>query len=472
MHKSVILMMALMLGPCVQAQTLPDINPDFVTSTEATRAHTVYGDVSGFIDRGIYTYRGLPYAEADRFEMPREPRAWTGIRSSRWWGKASQQPPYDGVTSDEISFFFHSNMGDLSDHCQFLNVWTPGIATKGDRGGRPVVVWLHGGGFQAGSSQELPVYYGRNLAAKGDVVVVSVNHRLNCIGYLDLSAFGEKYVHTANLGMLDIVAALRWVKANIASFGGDPANVTIFGQSGGGGKVSTLACMPSAKGLFHKAMVMSGSFTLCSKQEVARKIGVRTAELLGLNQQTIDSIKTIPYDRLWRAAYKALGEIGRQDPSLGRVAWGPVAGESHLPEMPFNNGSELQSADIPFIIGSTLNEFSGADTDKVVREGAIRQATIKYNDHGAPVWVYRFCYQVPSLDGMFHADHSNDIGFFFNNVADNPHITGGTPAAVALGERMSSYLINFARTGNPNGKGLQPWKPFDPKSQETMIFDK
>ena len=476
MKTTFIILSLLMLGIGASAQTggkaLSDVNPQFNTSTEASRTSTAYGDVAGFIDNGVYTYRGIPYAYADRFEEPRAPKAWSGVRSSRWWGKASQQPPYDGVTSDEISFFFHSNMGDLDDHCQFLNVWTPGINPKGKEGKqRPVMVWLHGGGFQAGSSQELPVYNGRNLAAKGDVVVVSVNHRLNCIGFLDLSAFGEKYAHTGNLGMLDIVAALKWVKENIAYFGGDPNNVTIFGQSGGGGKVSTLACMPVAKGLFNKAMVMSGSFSLANKQENARKVGLLTAEYLGLDAKSIDKIKTIPYSDLWKAAYKAQKEVNASQSGFGRVAWGPVAGESNLPEVPFRNGSELQSADIPFIIGSTLNEFSGAQEDKMVRAAAISQATVNFNHKKAPVWLYRFNYQVPSLDGQFHADHSNDIGFFFNNVANCPFITGATPAGINLGETMSSYLLNFVRTGNPNGKGLPEWKTFSPDTEATMIFN-
>lgn len=475
MKRPFLLIAVLMLGIGAYAQgaqTLSDVNPRYNTSTEDTRAKTAYGDVAGLIDRGIYTYRGIPYAQAERFEEPREPESWTGVRSSRWWGKSSQQPPYDGVTSDEISFFFHSNMGDLDDHCQYLNIWTPAIAREGksvER--RPVLVWLHGGGFQAGSSRELPVYDGRNLAAKGNVVVVSLNHRLNCIGFLDLSAFGEKYANTGNLGMLDIVAALRWVRQNIANFGGDPDQVTIFGQSGGGGKVSTLACMPAARGLFRRAMVMSGSFSLSNEQGVARRVGQRTAELLGLTPETIDSIKTLPYATLWKAAYKALAEIGRADGGLGRVAWGPVYGGASLPQQPFSGGSQKQSADVPFLIGSTLNEFSGGKEDRMVRSGVIRQATVKHDDGKAPVWVYRFDYQVPALDGMFHAGHSNDIGFFFNNVADCPHITASTPAGVALGEQMSSYLINFARTGNPNGKGLPRWDTFSPTTEATMVFD-
>lgn len=469
MKRIALIVLASILNISLWAQS--NVNSDFNTSTEASRVTTKYGDVAGYIDHGIYTYRGIPYANADRFEEPQEPLSWEGVRSSRWWGKVSLQPPYDGVTSDEISFFFHSNMGEMDDHCQHLNVWTPAIGGKGKL--RPVMVWLHGGGFQSGSSQELPVYYGHNLAAKGDVVVVSVNHRLNCVGFLDLSAFGKEYAHTGNLGMMDIVAALRWVKENIKNFGGDPNSVTIYGQSGGGGKVSTLSCMPSAKGLFHRAVVMSGSFSLANNQELARKVGLRTAELLGLDKSNIDKIKTIPYDQLWRAAYKAMSEVNEDKGKglFGRAAWGPVVDKDLLPSLPFTDGSEqIAASGIPFIIGSTLNEFSGDQEDKFVRQAAIHQSTVRYNDN-APVWLYLFKYQVPSLDGMFHAGHSNDIGFWFNNVANNPHITGGTPAGIKLGETMSSYLLNFVKTGNPNGKGLPNWEAFTPQSEATMLFD-
>jgi para-nitrobenzyl esterase len=214
-----------------------------VTSTDA-------GKVRGYIHDNIYTYKGIPYAQAKRFELPSKPTSWQNVRSSMTYGPVA--PLLDPTTSvqDESEFVYHHDWGYTSEDCMRLNVWTPGI---NDGKKRPVMFWIHGGGFTAGSSQELPSYDGENLAKK-DVVVVSLNHRLNILGFLDLSAYGEKYKHSANLSILDIKAALEWVKTNIANFGGDPNNVTIFGQSGGGAKVNTLMAMPSAKGLFQKAI--------------------------------------------------------------------------------------------------------------------------------------------------------------------------------------------------------------------------
>ena len=215
-----------------------------VTNTDA-------GKVRGYIHNGIYTYKGIPYAQAKRFEAPQKPKAWTGVRGSMTYGPVA--PLIDPITSvqDESEFVYNHDWGYTSEDCMSVNIWTPGI-TDGKK--RPVMFWIHGGGFTAGSSHELPSYDGENLAKKGDVVVVSINHRLNILGFLDLSAYGDKYKHSANASIIDIKAALEWVKANIENFGGDPNNVTIFGQSGGGAKVNTLMAMPSAKGLFHKAI--------------------------------------------------------------------------------------------------------------------------------------------------------------------------------------------------------------------------
>ena len=265
----------------------------FDSSTEKTLAQTKYGQVAGYIERGVYTYKGIPYAKAERFLPAQEPKAWQGVRSSRHWGPVCPQAKNNGWRNDETAFFYQWNDGYQSEDCLRLNIWTKGL---NDGKKRPVLFWLHGGGYTSGNGQEHPGYDGRNLADKGDVVVVTINHRLNVLGFLDLSSFGEKYKESANVGMTDIVAALRWVKENIANFGGDPNCVTIFGQSGGGGKVSTLLCMPSAQGLFHRAMVMSGSFLGSTPQKEAREVGELTAWYLGLTTETIDSIQRVPYE--------------------------------------------------------------------------------------------------------------------------------------------------------------------------------
>lgn len=442
----------------------------FDSSTEATTAQTNYGKVAGYIDHGVYTYKGIPYAKAERFMPAERPDSWQKIRSSRHWGPVCPQAKNTGWRGDQTAFFYQWNDGFQSEDCLRLNIWTKGIA---DGKKRPVLFWLHGGGYTSGNGQEHPGYDGRNLADKGDVVVVTVNHRLNVLGFLDLSAFGEKYKGSANVGMTDIVAALRWVKENIAYFGGDPDCVTIFGQSGGGGKVSTLLCMPSAKGLFHRAMVMSGSFLGSTPQSLAQQVGTRTAELLGLSKENIDSIQRVPYEQLLSAANRAIGDVAKASKGVGpfgRVGWGPVNDGDIMPGI-FENGTEKISNDIPLLIGSTLNEFSTPKVDRMVRQAVKTQAGIRVADDGAPVYVYLSGYQVPTMDGDFHACHNSDIPFFFNNVLKSASMTGATKEGIKLGEKMSGALINFARTGNPNAKGLPKWKPYSPEDEATMYFD-
>jgi len=442
----------------------------FDSSTKNTTAQTRYGQVSGYIERGVYTYKGIPYAAADRFMPAHEPKSWNGIRSSRHWGPVCPQVPNTGWRNDETAFFYQWNDGFQSEDCLRLNIWTKGL---NDGRKRPVLFWLHGGGYTSGNGQEHPGYDGRNLADKGDVVVVTINHRLNVLGFLDLSAFGDKYKESANVGMTDIVAALRWVKDNIAYFGGDPDCVTIFGQSGGGGKVSTLLCMPSAVGLFHRAMVMSGSFLGSTPQKEAREVGKRTVELLGLTTETIDSIQKVPYALLNEAANRASREVSSRSRNSGRairLGWGPVNDGLIMPGI-FENGSELISNDVPLLIGSTLNEFSTPNEDLMVRPAVIQQANIRCKDGGAPVYVYLSAYQVPTMDGKNHACHNSDIPFFFNNVIKSASMTGATKEGIALGEKMSSALLNFARTGNPNTKGLPRWPNFTSESEATMRFD-
>lgn len=444
----------------------------FDSSTKATTAQTTYGKVSGYIERGVYTYKGIPYAKAERFMTAQRPDAWTGIRSSRHWGPVCPQARNTGWRNDQTAFFYQWNDGFQSEDCLRLNIWTKGL---NDGKKRPVLFWLHGGGYTSGNGQEHPGYDGRNLADKGDVVVVTINHRLNVLGFLDLSSFGDKYKGSANVGMTDIVAALQWVKENIAYFGGDPNCVTIFGQSGGGGKVSTLLCMPSAQGLFHRAMIMSGSFLGSTPQKEAREVGELTAWYLGLTSQTIDSIQHIPYERLLEASNKAFREVSQRhrDKKIGhgiRLGWGPVNDNDIMPGI-FENGSERISHNIPLLIGSTLNEFSTPNIDERVRPAVIQQATLRSQPGDAPVYVYLSAYQVPTMDGNNHACHNSDIPFFFNNVLKSASMTGATKEGIALGDKMSSALINFARTGNPNAKGLPNWPIFTPNTKATMRFD-
>ena len=302
------------------------------SSTAKTTAQTLYGRVAGYIENGIYTYKGSPYAEAARYEEPHAPKAWQGIRSSRSYGPCCPQEFRSTWLMDNAAYSSRWDDGYPGEDCQRVNIWTPGLDGKK----RPVMVWIHGGGFSTGSGQEQPAYDGNSLAKKGDVVVVSLNHRLNVLGFLNLSSFGPRYRHSANLGILDIIEALKWVKNNIAYFGGDPENITIFGQSGGGRKVSTLCCTPRAQGLFEKAIVQSGSGATFMMDKYSKQIGELTVKYLGLDASTVDSIKTVPYARLLAAGNKACAEVKK-------VADQPACRPRHQgPQCPGRRGVEQQ----------------------------------------------------------------------------------------------------------------------------------
>ncbi len=305
-----------------------------VTNTES-------GRVRGYIQNGIFTYKGIPYAKAKRFEVAEKPDSWEGVRSSTMYGPVAPLMIPTTSIQDEPEFVFDHDWGFPNEDCLSLNIWTPNI---NDGKKRPVLFWIHGGGFTTGSSHELPSYDGKNLSRKGDVVVVSINHRLNVLGFLDLSAYGEKYKHSANNSILDMVAALEWVKENITNFGGDPSNVTIFGQSGGGAKVNTLMAMPKAKGLFHKAINQSGAFRggILEKEDT-QAITLETLSILGLDDSKVDSLQRIPFSALANASSKALKNVEAKMRAEGKpimgfgLGWGPSQdGE----DLPFQTASE------------------------------------------------------------------------------------------------------------------------------------
>ena len=255
---------------------------------------------------------------------PSKPKPWTGVRSSRQHGPVAPQAARAGWANDEESFMFSWDDGIQGEDCLRLNLWTPSIS---DDKKRPVMVWLHGGGFAAGSGQELLSYDGENLARRGDCVVVTLNHRLNVLGYLNLAEYGDKYASSANVGMLDIVAALEWVRDNIPAFGGDPNVVTIFGQSGGGAKVSVLMGMPAAKGLFHRGIVESGSMLRANTEESSQKLADLVVAELGLTASTIDQIQTIPYAQLSHASQEVLRKNNPR-PARRRTKF-PAHGRDH-----------------------------------------------------------------------------------------------------------------------------------------------
>ena len=502
--------------------------PTILASSTDAIATTDSGKVAGYIRKGIFTFKGIPYGDttagANRFMPPVKPKPWTEVRSSRQFGYVAPQGARAGWANDEEAWMFSWNDGIQNEDCLHLNLWTPGL---GDGKKRPVMVWLHGGGYAAGSGQELLSYDGENVARRGDVVVVTLNHRLNVFGYLNLAKYGDKYASSANVGMLDIVAALEWVRDNIAAFGGDPNTVTIFGQSGGGGKVSCLMGMPAAKGLFHRAIVESGSQLRMNTEEPSQKLADLTVAELGLTAATIDQIQTLPYEQVLKAGIEVLRKNNPR-PSGGVInfrrlasllGFSPVLDGKILPAHPFDPQASEISADVPMIVGTTLNEFTSAINhpeyelmtdaeleervkgllpDKssqvlaafrqrtpaakpfdiwshiassTVRENAVKQCTAKAALGRAPAYLYWFTWQTPVLNGRPRAFHCAEIAFAFDNTDRCENMTGGGPDARALGAKVSEAWIHFARTGKPNHPGIPAWTEFSPETVPTMIFD-
>jgi len=334
--------------------------PLVLASEKLAIAETATGKVRGYVREGICTYKGIPYGEVGehgRFQPARKPAPWKAVRSSMHYGRVCPRGPRGTWDEDEESWLFCYDDGVQGENCLRLNIWTPGI---NDNKKRPVMVWLHGGGFVTGSSQELAAYDGERLSRRGYVVMISLNHRLGPLGFLDLSAYGEAYESSAHIGMLDIVMALEWVRENISNFGGDPGNVTIFGQSGGGGKVGALMAMPAAEGLFHRAIVQSGSFLRALVPERSAILTRALLDELSLSPSQIDQLQTLPVQKLIAAADSALLKTHPHAPLVwSRVAdmlgWGPVVDGKILPLHPFDPVAPAVSSKVPMLIGTTLN---------------------------------------------------------------------------------------------------------------------
>ena len=437
------------------------------TSAKASTVDTQSGPVCGYIDNGVYVYKGIPYGQAKRFMAPTDPEPWKEVRASRSYGPVAPHGERMGWRDDNQAFTMHWDDGYPGEDCLRVNVWTSRIKSDAKM---PVMVWLHGGGFSEGSSQEQAGYDGTNLARNHGVVVVSLNHRLNALGFLDLSAYGAKYAHSGNVGMMDIVKALEWVKANIANFGGDPSNVTIFGQSGGGGKVSTLMAMPSAKGLFHKAIVESGSIFNLMDPKYSRRIGAATVARLGLKPAQIDQLADVPYPQLLAAYREAVQQVSaeaRQDGALptnflDMILFGqcPVVDGEIIPFQPSTPKALALSKDVPTIIGTVYHEFTRDQEDPIFKPLALQQAGDRTAAGCAPVYFYQFTWESPVLDGALGSTHCIEIPFVFDNVLRHRTFTGGGEDAVQLGHRVSKLWTSFAKTGKPQAEGMPVWEPW------------
>ena len=483
------------------------------------------GKVLGSFIDDVLTFKTIPYAAstsgANRFLPPQPVVPWTGLRDcSAFSGRAPQsglRPP----TRPELENF--SGAADPSpetEDCLTLNVWTPGCGAAAKR---PVMVWLHGGAFAYGNANS-PRTRGSRLASGNDVVVVTVNQRLNIFGHLDLSAFGgEAFRWSGNAGTLDMVAALEWVRDNISVFGGDPGNVTIFGESGGGAKVSTLLSMPRARGLFHRAIIQSGAAVRLRSKDRALALTECVLRHLG-TAATVAALQSVPVADLLAAVEPATRALGPSTtPLFDRYAFGPVVDGDVLPAQPFDPVATQICADIPIIIGDmkheTANFLAVVDRvwDRSLTEAEMRQLIEPiagphagrvlelygqlYPDlnpaerliavttdcnfrirslvlaqrraalQRAPVWMYSFEWETPVLGGRLRAPHAMDVPFCFNTL-DLTNATDGRPDAQLLADTMSSVWAAFARNGRPDHAAIPAWPAYDVASRATLILDR
>ncbi|MEH7097172.1 carboxylesterase/lipase family protein [Neobacillus vireti] len=479
----------------------------FVCSTTEPIVQTKVGKLRGFILDDTYTFHGIKYADAKRFQMPAPVEPWEGVKDALSYGYVcpmlSQEVPLGEIMVPHRYW-------PKDENCQYLNVWTQTISPDAKK---PVMVWLHGGGFAAGSSIEQVAYDGENMSKYGDVVVVSINHRLNILGYMDLSPFGEKYANSANVGSADMVAALRWVQDNIANFGGDPENATLFGQSGGGMKVWSLMQTPSAEGLFHKGIIQSGlldGFLNSPKTDGTHIVNAMLKEL-GFGEGEVEKLETVPYDLMASAYNKVWPEIARQGLYVGG---NPVPNEFYVGD-PRVVGFTEHARTIPVLIGSVFGEFAFGPgvphkydlfedeikpmivekygeaseelinlfkaaypnknlTDLLALDSMFRSPTKdfiekKANHEEAPIFSFMFAFEFPYDDGK-PAWHCSEIPFVFHNT-DKVPICNVPDFSDKLEEQIFGAWINFAKSGNPNHQGLPEWLACKPGDEATMIFD-
>ncbi len=505
----------------------PCPGPQTCSTPHSAVTKTQYGKVRGYLEGDVLTFKGIPYGQntggENRWLPAKPPAPWKDEYPALTYGSNCPQILHPWAEIEQ-TFIQDWTDGWQSEDMLKLNIWTPSLS-----GSRPVMVYLHGGGFFFGSAYELPSQDGAQLARHHDVVSVTVNHRLNILGFFDASAIGgAAYEDSANVGMMDLVVALEWVRENIANFGGDPDRVMIYGQSGGGSKVTTLMGMPAAEGLFHRTAAQSGGGGNIPSKEQQTELARQMMKDLGLAPNDIASLQKMEWHRLMAAGNAAAAKVnpplrgrGAMFPfGQARAGWSPCVDGKNITLRSFFDVAPAISKDIPMMMGSVSEEGNQMSSDPTeaewraglakvwgaakanaivdtlkkeypwkkiqtlsfmcpvhfglntlrMRNNVVKMAKLKYDQRAAPVYAYFFSWQTPILDSIPGAWHTSDLQFCFDNTLRCEQGTGNTPAARVLARKMASSWATFARTGKPSLPGLK-WEPTDPKSNKTMIWD-
>jgi len=491
------------------------------TTPHSAIAKTQYGPVRGYIAEEVFTFKGVPYGDdiggSNRWLPAKPPKRWTEPLNTLAYGANCPQSLHN-FRAAEHSFLQQWTDGFLGEDMLKLNIWTPSLS-----GSRPVMVYFHGGGFSFGSSYELASHDGAQMARHHDVVQVSLNHRLNVLGFLDLRELGgSAYEESVNCSMTDCISALHWVQENIVNFGGDPSRVMIYGQSGGGSKVTTLLGMPTGQGLIHRASIQSGGGGNIPDLAQSREFSRRLLAALEIRTGGMAALQAMPWKTLFDAGNKVASDMNGPSPMrLGfpaggtpRVGWAPTVDGNVVTMRSFENAAPDISKNVPILVGSVSEEgmsyssnpsedawradlgklLGTAKADALVvamkkanpeksirtlsygvggygqRNNVQRMVKLKHDQHAAPVYQYWFTWQSPQLDGQCGAWHTAELAFCFDNIRLCDQGTGDTVEAHTLARKMATAWANFARTGSPNQPGLT-WAPSDPQRCQTMIFD-